>query len=494
MSKISLKIILIILFACGMCQIKPIGFDEQDIIILLKPTQGEPYKVNKPVKMKLFIKFKNLGKGKKYFCELTQDEKSKGSCDYIKGEFQDNQIYTKTITYTPTSLGTHKLKITLKDDKDIVKIAVFPFEVFKESSKHKIEFDALDNKILPDKVGVFTLNISNAINSIKGAEAAIYKFKEYTIVGTIGEVSGGTAHGKLSKSKDIVNEFIQGDELYAGTQKLYYHTLSDPAGKYKLFIKLEDTEGIEHQASLDFELLDVNYIIVGTSDKKGNIRLEIKEAPDELHNKTWTVVSYNFSEGIIGTLHEENLDLKYGINNLHFSLSKIDIPTGLVLTLNVKGPEDKIKPINVDISESIYLYINKLLDDYEKDMANLNTGLNKLYSKAEKLLSYGRFFFWLENEQKIRAAKGFIYKKETDELKKKVSAFFGNKEYANIRKKLEVLADLNLTHYKVLNQKLENIQPELLNLHIRLDMIFYALAEQNKFLEELKKKNDAKPE
>jgi hypothetical protein len=462
----SLKIILILLFACGMCQSKSESLDSKDIIMLLKPIEGAQYKINKPIKLKLFIKFRDLDKSEKYFWEIAQNEDAEGKLDYTQGEFQDNQIYTKNITYTPTSLGVHELKITLKDSEGTVKTATFPFEVFKESNKHKIEFDALDNKIIPGKVGVFTLNISN---NIKGVEAfdTIYKFKEYSIVKTIRDISDGNVRGKLSKSKDTISEFIQGDELYAGAQKLYYHTLNAPAGKYKLFIKLEDTEGEEYQASLDFELLDVNYTIVGTSDKKGNIKLEIKEAPDELHNKTWTVVSYNFSEEIIGTLHEENLDLKYGINNLHFSLSKIDIPTGLVLTLNIKGPEDKIKSINVNISEAIYLHTTKLLDNYGKEITNVRYRLNDFYSKARKWFTDSAPFYWDKDEKDILAAIDFCAKDQNN-----------RKKYREMKEKVKALEKLQIKNHELLKQKFEfHIEVEIKELNNEVQLILKAMKE-----------------
>jgi hypothetical protein len=163
MLNILLQIILMLLFACGMCQSKSKSLDSKDIVMLLSPIKGEQYKIDKP------IKFSSLDKSEKYFWQISQNEESEGNFACAHGEFQDNQNYTENIRYTPASLGVRELKINLKDSEGTVETATFPFKVFKESNKHKIEFAFLDNKIFP--------MISKAMKEIR--ELAEIKNKKY---------------------------------------------------------------------------------------------------------------------------------------------------------------------------------------------------------------------------------------------------------------------------------------------------------------------------
>ena len=373
MYSLKLPLILLLLFSCS----GPKGdiYDAEDITMSLKSTNKPPFKINNPVTLTLSIKFEEIDPDESY-CWAIHQQDGEGTINQSEGELiQDNKTYIKKLKYTPKTPGNHTLKLILRDNASIVKVCTLELEIID------LPFYIHNTVDSTEDIEHFTLHLK-----IQGEDADYQSSKTYRLTKVVMEGCEG-----ILSQKGV--PFISGApmSLTYGANTLEFNNIKYnlfPGVSPRLILTISNEEGstVESIFTLEHEFLGIDYSI-SCIYSEGALLINITERNEKLMDKTWSIESYSFSDGILGTIQvPDSTKLTYGLNTLELCITDISSevnPQNSNVILSIKGPDDKLQEVQGDITEECILA--STLDPYMKELLRFETDLLLLYREAKNI-------------------------------------------------------------------------------------------------------------
>ena len=265
------------------------------------------------------------------------------------------------ITYHPKSLGKHTLAISVttgdkKGEDDKAKTAKCTLEVKDHQVvPYMASLQAEQPEILLGKFGSFVLNIQPEEVQAKDLD---YKIKNWEVVQVPRDASN-VVQGQLCARQDTSSAITAGYTLKPGKERLYYVLSGGLAGAYELRVTLTNEYGDERSLNAQFQIVEAAYEVTTTLiGDENRIGIEIDTEQENLKGGTWKIKSHRWSRGLEGDLLTKSSQvLHFGDNEVEFSLRAVDLREPARLTLEVQGPGEKVKTVNVDMAQACQQYL-----------------------------------------------------------------------------------------------------------------------------------------
>jgi hypothetical protein len=298
-----LTCLMFVLFSCNKAE----KHNNPDITLNLKTVNKESYKVGQPIKLAVNITFKDTDADQNYLWEINITE-GEGSLSKSNGSLaQDNTLYKKNITYTPTSVGEHKLNIVLRyaDDKEIVKTATLSLHSDQSPFMVHTSLTKLDDQ-----------NYSIALN-IHGQNDDYLSTKKYTLKKVDVEgMQGELDFNGIKIDNRVAYELKYGNNVFE-LNKVNIN-IKNPTIEPKLIFTVNDDRNETFKAECSFlnyknELLEQ----IRKQKEDEQTSKEIKETNEKLSNILKTDIKNIVSNNI-----RENRSLLEDLENAKKALEK----------------------------------------------------------------------------------------------------------------------------------------------------------------------------
>ena len=284
------------------------------------------------------------------------------------------------ITYHPKSLGKHTLEIFVtagveEDEGDKSQIARCTLEVKDHQIipyEASLQFE--QSEILPGKYGSFVLDIQPKEVQAKDLD---FKIKNWEVV-QVPRDAANVVQGKLCSKQDNSSEITAGYALKSGKERLYYILSGGAAGTYELRITLTNQYGEERNPSIQFKVAAATYEFnTAIVNDENRINFEIDTEKEALKKEIWRLKSHRWSRGLEGDLlAKRSQALYYGTNDLSFNLRAVDLREPPKLTLELQGPDQEVRSVEVDMMQACKKYLRGHLEG--EDMRKLEEHLHKM--------------------------------------------------------------------------------------------------------------------